>query len=421
MLESPLFKRFLVISIFIISAGIYDIIFIPEVLRNISQIAIIGVIISLLLIDYFAGGDKSIKQNFKYEVFLFLISTLLSMFIANAYHGQNFQTTLIAQRYMYFYFFYFFLHSMKPDIRNLEKVIMPLALIYAVFYLLQYFLYPIRLFDVHLGVTRGTIRVWIPGGSFMLLAYYKSLQGFMRTQKIQYALYCLLFFIITGILQGTRQNLATISLFTLAFILFSKQVKSRALLLSLSAIAGIAILIIFQDIFIELLALTQKQASDKDTNIRIVAMNFFMTEFMPSKLAYIFGNGQDSLNSSYGKAIAAYKAMGLYQSDIGLIGDYSKFGILFVIAQLSIVFRLGFGKLPKDLEYLRYYFISRLLVMFSGGNMFGRPEGIAFVMIVLYMVDLYLDKEKKEKPETETSKGANKLQYPHDKPGKTYT
>lgn len=230
----------------------------------------------------------------------------------------------------------------------------------------------------------------------MVLAYYKALQTLMKDHKFRYGFLCLAIFAVTGILQGTRQSLASIILLTLAYILFSKQVKSRAVMILMTMLAGLSVFIIFQDIFMNLIALSQRHLDAEEENIRITAIKFFTGPFMPHKLAYIFGNGMDSMNNPYGMKVAAYRAMGLFQSDIGMIGDYSRFGILFVIAQMSITIRIIFGKLPKELGYFRYFMISRFLVSFTGSNMFGRPAEIVFLCFMLYMIDYYKHKEKQE-------------------------
>ncbi len=171
----------------------------------------------------------------------------------------------------------------------------------------------------------------------------------------------------------------------------------------LVGLASASIVIIFQDMFLELIELSKKEASADKPNIRLIAMNYFLNDFMANDLAYIFGNGQDSMNSPFGLKVNALKTIGLYQSDIGIIGDYSKFGALFIIAQLSIMGRIIFGKLPKEIAYFRFFFISRVLVLFTGSSMMGSASNIAFVMIALYMIDYYKEKERDAHEKTEVA------------------
>ncbi len=394
MINSPLIKRFLIISIYLFANGFYTFAVVPEPVRKLLEFVGIGIILLILIIHSLSGDKAGVKQNFKVEIILFLIATFFSMLMANGIHNQSFDVTFVVQRYMYFYFFYFFLHALKVNAEDMEKLIIPLGLIYVFLYFIQLLAYPAQLFDTRTAFERGTLRVLIPGMEFAVIAFMKSLQNFLNNYKIRDALLALVFFSVTAILQGTRQSLAGITLMTVAFIFFSNQVKSRALIITLAGIAGIALFLMFQDIFIQMLELTSKQTATNKPNIRIVSMIFYVTEFMTSAWAYIFGNGQDSLLSEYGIKVYFYRAyLGLHQSDIGVIGEYSKFGLFYVIAVYSIILRIIFKKIPHQLEYFRYYTIILLLFMYGGTTPFGKGEGIVFITIMLYIYDLYKHKQ----------------------------
>ena len=291
---------------------------------------------------------------------------------------------------MYFYLFYYLLHIFQLKAHDIERLMVIMGVLYVVFFIMQYIFYPTILFDVRIDISRGTLRIFLPALGFMFFTYYKFLQEFLKNQKLQHAVFLILFFLVGGILQGTRQTLASMTLITAAFIFFSKQVKSKAFIISLATIAAISVFLIFQDIFTEIMATTQMETANQAPNVRTLAATFFLTDFMPANIAYILGNGQDSMNSLYGQRIHLYRTLlGFFQSDIGIIGDYSKFGILFVIAQISIIIRIIFGKLHPNISYLRYLFISIALMMFSGRNFFGTSGGIVFVTMSLYLIDWY--------------------------------
>ena len=401
MIKSPLAQKFVVIYAIVSAAALYRATLFPESLRDLFQLSGIGLLFFYVIVDLLFPTTK-IKQNFKKEIYLFFIATFLSMYVAKMHHFQDFSITFIAQRFMYFYMFYFVLHSFDLSPRDIERIIIPFGLLYVGLYLLQFFLFPMQLFDARVELARGTVRVFIPGAAFMFLSYFKSLQEFLSNRNYKYLALCILFFIVGGILTGTRQSLATLTLITTAFIFFHKQVKSRLFIIVMYAIAGFSAIIIFHEVFIQLVELTIQQSQDSRPNVRILASRFFLTDFMPADIAYILGNGMDSTNSTFGQRVFYFmEVYGFYQSDVGIIGDYSKFGILFVIAQLSILIKIIFGKLPTSISYIRYYFLTIALTMFSGANAFGRVDGIVFVCLVLYLID-----REKSKPES-TPDGAN--------------
>lgn len=361
------------------------------VLDRIELFALI-VIIFFVISKSLLNPEPHLKKRFRFEVNLFLLSAFLSMPITYFYHHQGFETTLIAQRFMYFYLFYFLLHILRLKAFEVERLMVIIGVLYLAFFLLQYIFYPIILFDVRIDESRGTLRIFLPALGFMFLTYYKFLQEFLNNLKVRHAIFLLLFLLVGGVLQGTRQTLASMILITAAYIFFSKQVKSKFFVISLASVASIAVFFLFQDIFLEIIATTQMEKSDQETNIRSLAATFFLTDFMPSNIAYILGNGQDSMNSIYGERIYLYKTLfGFFQSDIGIIGDYSKFGVLFVVAQISVLSRVIFGKLHPKISYMRYLFISIALMMFTGRNFFGTSGGIVFIVMVLYIIECYND------------------------------
>ncbi|MFO7977559.1 MAG: hypothetical protein R6U64_02765 [Bacteroidales bacterium] len=404
MIYSRLAKIFVVYYIIISSASFYTLRYFPESFRNMMSMAAIALIILILIIDLFPDSTPRMRKYFTTEVSLFLVATFASMFIAKSHHYQDFGTTLLVQRFMYFYLFYFALHSLRLDADAIERVVLPLGLLYAGFYIFQYMAYPARFFESRIDVDRGTVRVFLPGAGFLMLAYFKSLQEFLTRNKYKYLIIALVIFAVGGILSGTRQSLASLTLITLAFVFFNREVKSRLFIVFIGALAGAALVALFWDIFQEMIQVTQQETGKPRPNVRLMAARYFTDDFMPSKAAYIFGNGQDSMNSPYGQRVNLIKLIkGFYQSDVGIIGDYSKFGIFFVIGQLSIMARIIFGNLHPRISYIRYYFISLALVMFSGANIFGRADGIAFICVMLYLVDYYKNdpsvRPRKDMPE----------------------
>ena len=390
MIQSEQGKRIIVWIVTLCSLGLYSIIFIPESVRDAIQLFGILLIVFLNAIYMIYDNTPRMKQYFRTEIILFLLATLFSMFIAYAYHHQGFGTTLIVQRYMYFYLFYFLLHNLRVKAIDLERIIVFLGIVYSILYILQFAAYPVELLDSRIDASRGTIRIFAPGTAYMFIAYFILLQQYFTFNRLRYLLLILLFFAVGGILQGTRQSLATMVLLTGANIIFSKRVKSKFGIIFISILGVGALFIMFQDIFIQMFSVTKKQSQDASTNIRIMAAIFFLTDFMPAKIAYIFGNGQDSLNAAFGLQVNYYKTFyGFYQSDIGIIGNYSKFGILFVIAQFSIMIKVIFGKIHRNLAYLKYFMASIALTMFSGGGSFGTAVDIPAIVIVVYLIDYY--------------------------------
>jgi hypothetical protein len=354
----------------------------------------IALLFIILIVNIVYQKEVNFEKHFNFEVFLILLGVFVSMFMAQYGHDQSISTTLIAQRFMYFYLMYWVLHSIKPNIEDIEKVIFWLGITFSVLYLLQFFLYPTVVFDVRIAPTRGTVRIFLTGFTFLVLAYFLTLNRLFDYFSVG-KLLSLFLFISILVLMGTRQVIFSVLLLTLLNVLFSKKVKSKVLIVLLISAAIFPVIIIFQEIFLSLLDLSKSQTENLAENVRIRATIFFLTELFPNTFSYITGNGADSTNSYYGFLIQMYRdAYGFYQSDIGIIGDYTKFGALFVLGVFIILLKTIFGKISSHYAYIRFFFISILLTLFTGGGPFAQADSIIAICLTLYIVDVDRHEEK---------------------------
>lgn len=346
----------------------------------------------LLFILYQVYSDSStlnIKKGFRWEVTLLLLGVLLSMPMAHIIHHQNYAVSFFAQKFTYFILAYYILHYFGPDSKDIENILFWFGMIWTIIFFLQYLAYPKIILNARVDWDRGTVRIFFPGWGLAVVAYFLSLQKAL-TEKgaIKYIIYLLMFFIAGGILQGTRQMLATLVLLTALFIVLNKHVKSKILIVFLSLIVAGAFFMAFYDFFMGMLSITQHQTTSPEDPIRIRSARFFLTDFMETTANYIFGNGADHGSSPYGRKIIHYKGTyGFYQSDIGIIGDYSKFGLLYVIGELSIIFRMIFGRLPATLSYMRYFFLLILMTIVVGSGFFSSGSVLIVIVMLLYIVD----------------------------------
>lgn len=381
-------KRLIVLFIVLSSLKFFNFAFISEGITKVIEIAGIGIILAVIILQQVYHEGEGFKMNFSWGIGFILLSLITSTLMAYSAHNQTIPTTLIAQRFMYFYFIYFALHKLKiPDI-DLEKILLYLGIIYALFYFVQYFAYPKIIFNVRVDESRGTIRIFQEGLSYLILSYFYILNKSFNKVTIS-GLALLLLFLSVIILMATRQLIASIFLLTIVNILTSRRVKSKILIMALVAGAIIPIGIMFNDVITNMIDLSRQQGEDIKQNIRILAGTFFLTDFFPNNLAYITGNGADSLNSSYGMMILFYKeVLRFYQSDVGLIGDFSKFGLFFLIGVIIILLKVFFFRFPEKIVYIKFYFLFVVLTSVTGAGVFGEGCSIAAVTLVLYLIDI---------------------------------
>ncbi|GAB1404963.1 MAG: hypothetical protein PHX54_09115 [Lentimicrobiaceae bacterium] len=384
-----MFKKILVIFLILASLEMFSFIFIPESVLKVLTLAGVIVIALVIVLQLIYSPAEHFVLNFKWEILLILVAVFTSMFMANSTYNQSFGTTLIAQRFMYYYLIYYMLHLIKIPEYELEKIILAFGVVYAAFYFIQFFAYPTRIFDVRISQERGSLRIFQAGLTYLIFAYFMMLNKLFKKFSLLH-LAIILLLLSTVFLMATRQLIMSILLVSLINILLSKQIKSKVLIIILLAAAVIPVVIIAQDVIESMVLLTQKQSKNIHENIRVLAAGFFLTDFFPNNLAYITGNGADSSNSSYGIIIQSYKDIyGFYQSDIGIIGDFSKFGLFFLIGVTMILVKALKSKMTGKLPYIKYSFIMIIMLSFTGGGFFGNSsDTIVSICLILYIIDV---------------------------------
>lgn len=367
--------------------------------KRLVEILGIFIIIILLIFYIIYSENKTFKHNFTIPIILIIISLISSSIMAKYIREQNFTQSIYAHRAIYYYLLYFLLHQMKIKPRDLEMIIFGLGVLYVGLYLLQYFLYPTKIYDAYVRSDRGTIRIYLAGAGYFGIAFYMALQYFYRTNKLYHLFFLIVFFSI-HVLTGGRQTLAITALVVVLFLLFDKHVKSR-LFLAFLGITGIALLLyLFQGVFESIMMASEKDISKGDEYIRFLAAEYFLTDFFKHPLAYITGNGMFNFDSAYGKEIAGIVENDHFNlSDIGIIGNYAMYGAFFVTGVFSIIYKALKMKIEKKHHYIRYTFIGIILAIMTAGN-FAYADFICLMMCILYLIDVSNYSETKHKLET---------------------
>ncbi len=381
-------KKLIIYIIALSALELFNFAFLDADLIKAFQLAGIGLAVAVIFIQLVYQKEERFKKKFTLELFLIFLGVILSMFMAQYGHDQSLTTTLIAQRFMYYYLVYWALHSLKVKTEDVESIIYWLGLTFSVFYVLQFLIYPNLIFDVRIAQDRETVRIFLSGFTFLVLSYFLILNRLFESFAI-WKLLSIMFFLIILILMGTRQVIFSVLLLTLMYVLFSKAVKSRSLIFILITASIIPLIFLFQEIFLSLIDLSKHQSEALADNVRIRSTVFFLTQLFPNTFSYITGNGADSTNSAYGFMIQMYKdGYGFYQSDVGIIGDYTKFGVFFTIAVFVIIFKIIFRKISPSFSYIKFFFISILLTLFTGGGPFGQGDSIVAICFTLYILDI---------------------------------
>lgn len=307
--------------------------------------------------------------NFKNEIVLLAILPLISAFSSYYYRGQPVLVGLMVARESLFWLLYFYLHKSRYSENDVIKVITIVAIISSMIYIFQQLLYPyVYLFnslqsyddvEIRQGLYRFRLFQLNP---YIFFSFYYYLWKFLETKNLDNLGKAVLF-IVAIYLTLTRQIYFCIFIPALFYQFFKKDNVSYKLLFSL--ITGFILLyIVYQNLdliiggdFVE----KTKEQTDEN-NIRVLSYAFFGLEYWVDNLNMLFGNGAASWgNSAYGDEIQAIEEDNrLYRSDIGIVGLFNMYGVVYVIAVLLLYVK--FFRCYKQVPvYLRMLVIASII------------------------------------------------------------
>jgi len=267
----------------------------------------------------------------------------------------------------------------------LIRIILIIGLFAVALYYIQFTLYPKIILDVNMLEGRGTIRLFVYGMLCTQVAYFYYLNRYFEKNNILdlvFALGSLSIFV----LQGTRQLLFAAAFLTLINLFFSRRVKGRIFKIAILGLGSFAVFLIFREIFVELTRVSTSQVSNLSGGIRLKAAKFFLTSFQPGTWSYIFGNGDSGPGSMYSQRIGLYAyKYGFYLTDIGVLGDYIKYGIIFVIAGLYMLAKSVLIKVSPEYRYLKYYIVMQGFTLATGFGILGGVDVV--LLLILYIFD----------------------------------
>jgi hypothetical protein len=361
------------------------------------------VVIVIMLIWYNVIVNKKINTPFTFYVKAIIALSLLSSIPAYFFHDQNFSLSLLTSRIIFFWLLYFTFHKMNISPKKMEKLLVVFGVLWSIIMIVQQFTYPYILFDVYHGVTYedgmernvdirgGIIRVWIAGVGF---SYFLASYMWQKIyEKLSFKNLFLFSIVLAAILlMQSRQVIFGLMLVFTADIILSFRINNFKTVRFTTIFIGLAVIFfaVAGDFIFALIELSKEQKVTSSDYIRGLEIEFFLFKYWPDPLCYIIGNGWEHDASPYGVEIKEKIkwGLGLYRSDIGMIGAFNKFGIIYIIVIIMFYIKVLIPKryfiVPK---YIRIFFVLCALTSFTGSNFFENPSYFLPFVCLLYIID----------------------------------
>ena len=376
--------------LFFVTIIILDFFSAKSIPRSLMQPSTTIIFLTILLVNIsllFRTIKPQVSDSFVLAINLMLISIFISMIPAKLYHDQSIFLTIRGSGNFYVFFLYFILFKMDFSQKEVLDLVAFLFFITLIIFIIDYATFPNTYFALRTEERRQAFTFIFKGHGFTLLGTFFFLAAFFRTTKLLYFIFYVLGFSFLNFFTGSRTMLIALLVGTL-FILFyyRKTINKYFIYIVPVIVTTLAVGIYYLQSYISgLFLLTLEQSKTFHSNIRYHAFKFFTNEFQTNEITKILGNGYP-VSGEYSEYMYRLKQHGLYLSDLGLIGFWTYFGILGVLAWLLIFKKIFFSKTNDQNVFIKAYFFLLLFTVLSGYPIFS-PSYMISTVFCLFLFD----------------------------------
>ena len=296
------------------------------------------------------------------------------------------------------YLMYYVLRITKYPQEKLVKIVLGFSIVWVFLELFQQLTYPSFWFSGRylrqsfIEERMGMMRFYLFGIDFVLIAFsfYLGLvtgkHSLIKSSRNSLTLkYVFLFILTIGIFCYLSRKHMAVAVLAFMMSVLNTSGRKKWIFVSVLGIVGLVGFYLFWTQFSDMNAEMMDQQSRGEDFIRILAANYYLTDFSQSTLYPILGSGMRVADSGLDKAVEyAQEVLHFYQADCGIIGYYSRYGLFGVSAILTfIVFFIK--KWNKIESWLRYFFVMRIFLIFFDFWGMWVPGNAAFA-VFLYFV-----------------------------------
>lgn len=347
-------------------------------------------IIGLIIYRSQAKNHLNKSKNRNYVVIFFLIM-IISTIGPYYEYNQPIEDTLISQRANYSIIVLFILLYIHPTVTDIFYAI-KLAAFLSVFILIYSIINPNVFFKENVieerlqyGSSDLGVAGLLPGFDILrIYFYFTAYKLIVNAKKSLLDIFIFLLLMTMIIVVQNRQSLIiTIPIFIYTFLRIKNSYSRRAIFV-MAFVSLIMLLPFLQYIYESLLNESKDQLSNTDYN-RWQAIYVFLIEWKTDIFNFFFGHGIGSKGSIYTNKLSQLgEYRGAMAQDIGFLGSYFFYGILFVLLNYYFIVQ-GFFRKKMPL-YLKFWCFGFLLIpVYQYWGMMNNGFAVVF-SILIYLV-----------------------------------
>ena len=340
---------------------------------------------------FFKGKPRIYSlYSLKYIQYMYwtFLGVFVSMFSAYLFWGQSLITTFIAQRFIYSFILLPALLYVQPTEKDIIKALKWISISTIIVWIIGAIFPFIISIDEEIVIRKQVSGVndfgfLVPGIKFVVLYFYFIIAEFIKLFKWKRFLDAMLLLMFIFLFQNRSLLLGAIIVVFYSLFKFRSKIK----IVHLVIIIGIIFsgLLYSEDVWISLINETHSQFNNQDYN-RWKALFYYFFEYSPNWFCYVFGNGFPSLKSSFGDSIITIKTIGIHYGDLGMIGMWTLYGIIPIIAIYSVLVRILLNrKFPLYLKFISFHIVF-IPIIFESWN----TDVFLFVLII-YLFALFAE------------------------------
>jgi hypothetical protein len=361
-------------------------------------VEIINFVPIILFFFYKTISEEKKSGYFSVPVLLFIASIVLGAMSAFMNYNQSPVQSIIVSHVFYPFFTYLLLVQIDFKKEDLLLIIKILFWITLLVFIIDVLTFPNALFawDMDEGPERGALGLFFYGQGFTILGALIYLEKYFSSGKFRYLIPYIISFVFIVILTGSRTYFFALSISSLFVVIYSlKNIRSlnrKFYITVILCLIGFTGAYYLQDRFSNLVDLTRGQFLNYASDIRVKCMIYYATEFQNGFFTQIFGNGYPYPASELGTKILTAKSNGFYVSDIGILGLWSYFGVLSVLAWALIFVKVFNRRYFRQNIVIVAFFLYLLINAFLTYTLFDPGYIIAYIF-ALYLFNPVAKKE----------------------------
>lgn len=335
-------------------------------------------------------------MNLKPLLLCFMLIPFLSVIPALMIHGQDVSSSFYSTKKNFLYLMFFLPFLLKIKEEDMLKLFLYLGVAWCVVEIVQQLTFPKVWFavrtatdEVEVEIRNGIYRYNTVGREFGLIMLFYSFVQYMKNRKGIF-----LFGFVLGLagiyILATRQVMVAAALCLLYGMFSLGKMKLSSFL---------CIVVVFAVIYLNMDVLfgeyIEKTTNDlTEDNVRLVSYEFYGIRYNEGDfLRILLGNGDPGRYTSYANEISKFEDYGLFRADIGIVGMYSLYGIVYVICVIMFFAFCFYKRRYIDL-YLKMYIVFMLVTSVMLWHFGYSYERISIMSCIFFLIDKSISRNK---------------------------